>query len=55
MEEGDFVETGDLMGLVGSSGISSGPHLHWEVRIHGVPVNPQQFLYGSLLPPETPE
>lgn len=55
VEEGDFVETGDPVGLVGSSGISSGPHLHWEVRIHGVPVNPQQFLYGSILPPETPE
>ena len=53
--EGDFVETGDPVGLVGSSGISSGPHLHWEVRIHGVPVNPQQFLHGSILPPETPE
>ncbi len=55
VEEGDFVETGDLVGLVGNSGISTGSHLHWEVRIHGVPVNPQQFLYGSLLPPETPE
>lgn len=55
VEEGDFVETGDLVGLVGNSGLSSGPHLHWEVRIHGVPVNPQQFLYGSMLPPETPE
>ena len=55
VEEGDFVETGDLVGLVGSSGISLGPHLHWEVRIHGVPVNPQQFLYGPMLPPETPE
>lgn len=55
VEEGDFVETGNPVGLVGSSGISSGPHLHWEVRIHGVPVNPQQFLYGSILPPDTPE
>ena len=53
--EGDFVETGALLGLVGNSGLSSGPHLHWEVRIHGIPVNPQQFLYGSMLPPEIPE
>ena len=55
VEVGDFVEAGDLVGLIGSSGISSGSHLHWEVRIHGVPVNPRQFLYGSILPPETPE
>lgn len=55
VEEGDLLETGDLLGLVGSSGISSGSHLHWEVRIHGVPVNPQQFLHGSILPPATQE
>ena len=55
VEAGDWLETGDLLGLVGSSGISSGPHLHWEVRIHGVPVNPQQFLHGSMLPPATQE
>lgn len=49
--EGDFVENGELLGRVGNTGISSGPHLHWEVRIHGVPVNPLQFVYGSVLPP----
>jgi murein DD-endopeptidase MepM/ murein hydrolase activator NlpD len=41
---GDVVERGALVGYVGSTGFSTGPHLHWEVRVQGVPVNPQPFL-----------
>ena len=42
---GDTVETGDLIGLVGSTGNSTGPHLHFEVRINGVAQNPQKYIY----------
>ncbi|GIV69928.1 peptidoglycan DD-metalloendopeptidase family protein [Caldilinea sp.] len=38
------VETGDVLGLVGNTGLSTGSHLHWELRINGVAVDPMQFL-----------
>lgn len=41
---GDKVKTGDLLGKSGSSGRSTGPHLHYEIRKDGKPVNPVTFL-----------
>ena len=41
---GQRVETGQVIGLLGNSGYSTGPHLHFEVRISGVPKNPQDYV-----------
>lgn len=41
---GDRVYAGDLIGYVGSSGNTTGPHLHFEVRRNGTPVNPRDYL-----------
>ena len=45
VEPGESVEQGDVIGYVGSTGNSTGPHLHLEVRIDGVAQNPQNYLY----------
>ena len=42
--EGQHVARGDSIGLTGSTGRVSGPHLHWAVRVNGVYVDPLQFL-----------
>jgi murein DD-endopeptidase MepM/ murein hydrolase activator NlpD len=44
---GQDVHKGDVLGYVGSSGHSTGPHLHYEVRIHDTPVNPSKYLPGA--------
>jgi murein DD-endopeptidase MepM/ murein hydrolase activator NlpD len=40
---GQAVGRGEVVGLVGNSGLSTGPHLHWEMRVLGVPVDPFQW------------
>jgi murein DD-endopeptidase MepM/ murein hydrolase activator NlpD len=41
---GQSVHRGDVIGFVGESGRSTGPHLHYEVRINDTPVNPYKYL-----------
>ena len=41
---GQFVRIGETVGLIGSTGRSTGPHLHYETRINGEAVDPQKFL-----------
>ena len=44
VSEGQHVEKGDVLGTVGSTGYSTGPHLHFEVRIDNVPQDPQDYV-----------
>jgi len=44
VHEGQDVNTGDVIGKVGSTGHSTGAHLHYEVRKNGKPINPAKFL-----------
>jgi len=47
VKEGDLVVAGQRVATVGSTGRSTGPHLHFEVRLNGVPQNPARFLKAA--------
>ncbi|HRX32159.1 MAG: peptidoglycan DD-metalloendopeptidase family protein [Bacteroidales bacterium] len=42
--EGNMIKKGSIIGYTGSTGRATGPHLHYEVRIKGIPVNPKGYL-----------
>ncbi|MBB1138665.1 M23 family metallopeptidase [Myroides sp. WP-1] len=48
VKEGQTVKRGDIIGYAGSTGRSSGPHLHYEVHYKGNPVNPLNYYYGDI-------
>jgi len=48
VEAGQTITKGDLIGYVGTTGFSTGDHLHWEARIHGVKIDPKLLLEGAF-------
>ena len=48
---GQPVAAGDVIGFVGSTGNSTGPHLHFEIRFAGAPQDPMPYLDAAAPPP----
>ncbi|MDX9750158.1 MAG: M23 family metallopeptidase [Flavobacteriales bacterium] len=52
VKRGQKVKRGDVLGLVGNTGLSAGPHLHYEVHKNGQHVDPVNFFFNDLSPEE---
>jgi murein DD-endopeptidase MepM/ murein hydrolase activator NlpD len=47
---GDEVKPGDIIGLTGQTGAATGPHVHFQVMVYGIAVNPRIFMVGDPEP-----
>lgn len=52
VKNGQRVKRGDVIGFLGNTGLSTGPHLHYEVRKNGEPIDPINFYFNDLTPDE---
>lgn len=52
VKEGELVKRGELIGFVGNSGLSTAPHLHYEVMKNGKKINPIHYFFNDLNPQE---
>ncbi|NLV74396.1 MAG: M23 family metallopeptidase [Chloroflexi bacterium] len=50
--QGDLVSAGQLIGHLGTTGLSTGPHLHWEIRVNSVQVDPYEWAERNMLKEE---
>jgi len=48
VQEGQQVKKGDVVGKVGDTGLATGPHLHWEIRVSGINVDPAQWTWQVI-------
>jgi len=48
VKKGDKIKRGSVIGFVGNTGTSTGPHVHYEVHKNGQPVNPQYYYFKDL-------
>ncbi|NCV01802.1 MAG: M23 family metallopeptidase, partial [Proteobacteria bacterium] len=48
VKEGQVVRRGQVLGYIGMTGLTSGPHVHFEVLVNDQPINPRKYLPSSM-------
>jgi murein DD-endopeptidase MepM/ murein hydrolase activator NlpD len=48
VQQGQQVKKGDVVGKVGDTGLATGPHLHWEIRVNGINIDPTQWTWQTI-------